>query len=196
MPRSEWITEPIPVISDDGQPPPPTRPPGAVSLAARVEAAPPWVERPEPAPEPTPAGLELLPVPPPRRPPGSGSKPTDGKDPPASFGHNTTVVAGGTLLSRLTGFGRVLALVWAFHVTRLGDIYNIANTVPNILYDLVLGGVLSATLIPVFVDYLGRDDEDEGWRAISAVCTVIFATLAGPERGVLAARPLRSSTST
>ena len=78
---------------------------------------------------------------------------------------------------RLTGFGRVLALVWAFHVTRLGDVYNIANTVPNILYDLVLGGVLSATLIPVFVDYLGRDDEDEGWRAISAVCTVIFASL-------------------
>ena len=61
--------------------------------------------------------------------------------------------------------------------TRLGDVYNIANTVPNILYDLVLGGVLSATLIPVFVDYLGRDDEDEGWRAVSAVCTVIFVSL-------------------
>ena len=58
------------------------------------------------------------------------------------------MVASGTLLSRLTGFGRVLALVWAFHVTRLGDVYNIANTVPNILYDLLLGGVLSATLDP------------------------------------------------
>jgi putative peptidoglycan lipid II flippase len=86
-------------------------------------------------------------------------------------------VAGGTLLSRLTGFGRVLALVWALHVTRLGDVYNIANTVPNILYDLVLGGVLSATLVPVFVDYLGRDDEEDTWRAISAVCTAIVATL-------------------
>jgi putative peptidoglycan lipid II flippase len=96
---------------------------------------------------------------------------------PASFSRNTAVVASGTLLSRLTGFGRVLALVWAFHVTRLGDIYNIANTVPNILYDLLLGGVLSATLIPVFVDYLGRDDEDEAWRAISAICTVITASL-------------------
>ena len=101
----------------------------------------------------------------------------NGNEAPASFSRNTAVVAGGTLLSRLTGFGRVLALVWAFHVTRLGDVYNIANTVPNILYDLVLGGVLSATLIPVFVDYMGRDDEDEGWRAISAICTMIAATL-------------------
>jgi putative peptidoglycan lipid II flippase len=87
-------------------------------------------------------------------------------------------MAGGTLLSRLTGFGRVLALVWAFHFTGLADAYNLANNVPNILYDLVLGGVLSATLVPVFVDYLSHDDKDEGWRAISAVCTAIFAVLA------------------
>jgi putative peptidoglycan lipid II flippase len=87
-------------------------------------------------------------------------------------------MAGGTLLSRLTGFGRVLALVWAFHFTGLADAYNLANNVPNILYDLVLGGVLSATLVPVFVDYLNHDDEEEGWRAISAVCTAIVAMLA------------------
>jgi putative peptidoglycan lipid II flippase len=97
---------------------------------------------------------------------------------PSSFGRNTKVMAGGTLLSRLTGFGRVLALVWAFHFTGLADAYNLANNVPNILYDLVLGGVLSATLVPVFVDYLNHDDEDEGWRAISAVCTAIVAVLA------------------
>jgi putative peptidoglycan lipid II flippase len=72
----------------------------------------------------------------------------------------------------------VVALVWAFHLTRLADVYNIANTVPNLLYDLVLGGILSATLVPVFVDYLGRQDEEEGWRAISAVVTAITVTLA------------------
>jgi putative peptidoglycan lipid II flippase len=87
-------------------------------------------------------------------------------------------MATGTLLSRLTGFGRVVALVWAFHLTRLADVYNIANTVPNLLYDLVLGGILSATLVPVFVDYLGRQDEEEGWRAVSAVVTAITVTLA------------------
>jgi putative peptidoglycan lipid II flippase len=87
-------------------------------------------------------------------------------------------MAAGTLLSRITGFGRVLALIWAFGIgSGLTDVYNIANTAPNILYDLVLGGVLSATLVPVFVDYLSRDDPDEGWRAVSAVVTAITVTL-------------------
>ena len=95
----------------------------------------------------------------------------------ATFSRNTAIVAGGTLLSRLTGFLRVLALVYAFRVSRLADIYNLANTAPNILYDLVLGGILSATLVPVFVDWFGRGDE-EGWRAVSAVVTVITVTLA------------------
>jgi putative peptidoglycan lipid II flippase len=87
-------------------------------------------------------------------------------------------MAVGTLLSRLTGFGRVLALIWAFGiVSGITDVYNVANTAPNIIYDLVLGGILSATLVPVFVEYLNHDDPDEGWRAISAVVTAITVTL-------------------
>ncbi|HEX3539257.1 MAG TPA: murein biosynthesis integral membrane protein MurJ [Acidimicrobiales bacterium] len=96
----------------------------------------------------------------------------------AAFSRNTAVMAAGTLLSRLTGFARVLALIWAFGIgSGLTDVYNIANTAPNILYDLVLGGVLSATLVPVFVDYLGRDDGEEGWQAVSAVVTAIAVVL-------------------
>jgi putative peptidoglycan lipid II flippase len=96
----------------------------------------------------------------------------------ADFSRNATVMAAGTLLSRLTGFGRVLALLYVLDVSRLADAYNIANTVPNILFDLVVGGVISATVVPVFVDQLNRNDEDEGWRAISAVLTVFTAGLA------------------
>ncbi len=103
---------------------------------------------------------------------GAGQTPTD------SITRNTTVMATGTLLSRLTGFGRVLALIWAFGIaTGLTDVYTVANTAPNILYDLVLGGILSATLVPVFVDYLNHDDRAEGGRAISAVITAITVVL-------------------
>src|SRR5207302_7126742 len=93
------------------------------------------------------------------------------------LGRNTAVMAAGTTLSRLTGFGRVFALAYALDFGRLADAYNLANTVPNIVYDLILGGVLSATLVPVFVTRLQEDDEDDAWRAISAVTTAALAVL-------------------
>jgi putative peptidoglycan lipid II flippase len=91
---------------------------------------------------------------------------------------NTAVMAVGTLISRITGFGRVFALAYALGFTRLGDAYNLANTTPNILYDLVLGGVLSATLVPVFVTRLEDENDTDPWRAISAVVTAALVVLA------------------
>ena len=87
-------------------------------------------------------------------------------------------MAAGTLASRVTGFARLVALAYALGFTRLTDSYNLANITPNIIYELVLGGVLSATLVPVFVDRLapGHDDDD-AWRAISAVVTAAAAVL-------------------
>ncbi len=68
-------------------------------------------------------------------------------------------VAVGTGVSRVTGLLRFVALAWALGQTTLADSYNLANTTPNMLYDVVLGGVLSATFIPVFVDRLSNKSE-------------------------------------
>jgi putative peptidoglycan lipid II flippase len=87
------------------------------------------------------------------------------------------VLAAGTFLSRLTGFARVLVAAFILGSGGLSDAYNFANNVPNIIYDLLLGGILSATLIPVFVDELRRDDRKERERAISAILTATAATL-------------------
>jgi putative peptidoglycan lipid II flippase len=57
----------------------------------------------------------------------------------------------GTALSRATGLLRVSALTAALGLTSVADTYNLANTTPNILYELVLGGVLSSTLVPMFI---------------------------------------------
>lgn len=95
-------------------------------------------------------------------------------------------MAVGTALSRVTGLARVFALSYALGVTPLADAYNLANTTPNMVYDLVLGGVLSATLIPVFAARLRQDwhpaatDRQDGdaWAAMSAVVTVSAVVLA------------------
>ena len=83
----------------------------------------------------------------------------------------------GTTLSRLTGFGRVFALAYAIGFTRLADAYNLANVTPNIVYELVLGGVLSATLVPVFVERLETDEDP--WHAVSAVVSFAMTIVVG-----------------
>jgi putative peptidoglycan lipid II flippase len=104
-------------------------------------------------------------------------------------GRNAVAVAIGTFLSRLTGAGRVLAIVYVLGLNHVGDAYNLANTMPNLLYDLVLGGVLSATLIPVFVGRLVEDNEDDAWQAISAVITLAGLVLAVATVAVWLAAP-------
>lgn len=99
-------------------------------------------------------------------------------------------MAGGTLLSRLTGFARVVLVATILGASGLGDAYNLANSVPNIVYDLLLGGILSATLVPVFVAELGREDPEEGARAISAVVTAITAGLVAVSALLAVAAPL------
>lgn len=95
---------------------------------------------------------------------------------PRSGGHllrSSAVVAAGTGLSRLTGFGRVAVMAYVLGTAALAEAYNLANNTPNLLYDLVLGGILSATLVPVVVDHMSRDDKD-GINAVATVITVVL----------------------
>ena len=89
----------------------------------------------------------------------------------------TLGMAVGTTLSRVTGVGRVIALTAALGGGGFADAYNLANTTPNIIYDVVLGGVLSATFVPVFVDHLTTRRGKDAWEAISAVVTVTITLL-------------------
>lgn len=99
---------------------------------------------------------------------------------------SSAVVASGTALSRITGLGRVVALAYALGTTVLADSYNLANTTPNIIYDLVLGGILAATLVPVVVERFDRDDAD----GIDALATTVTVALIATTLAAMAAAPL------
>jgi putative peptidoglycan lipid II flippase len=86
---------------------------------------------------------------------------------------SSAVVATGTLLSRITGLLRVVVLAAVVGQATLADAYNLANTTPNIIYELLLGGVLAATLVPVFVDRIEHRDD----RSTSAIFTVSLTAL-------------------
>src|SRR5215212_10093127 len=102
------------------------------------------------------------------------------------------VMAVGTALSRLTGLGRVVAMAFALGVaeSRLADSYNIANTLPNVLYELVLGGVLTSVFIPVLVEELRTKPHDEAWRSVSALVTASLALLVALTVVAVAAAPV------
>jgi putative peptidoglycan lipid II flippase len=96
------------------------------------------------------------------------------------------LVATGTLLSRLTGLARLFVTVGVLGGGLLGDTYNAANNMPNIVYELLLGGIITATLVPIFVDAHERNDD----RAVSAVFTVGLVVLAALTALSVVASPL------
>ncbi|MDA8269206.1 MAG: murein biosynthesis integral membrane protein MurJ [Actinomycetota bacterium] len=102
----------------------------------------------------------------------------------------TGVMAIGTLLSRGTGLLRTVATVYALGFAGVSGDYNLANTIPNMVVDLLLGGVLAATFIPVFVQRLASRTEDEAWDAISAVVSVAVVAIAAASVLFLVAAPL------
>ncbi|HEY3811151.1 MAG TPA: murein biosynthesis integral membrane protein MurJ [Acidimicrobiales bacterium] len=167
-------------VATSSAPPRPPRPAPPVSPPPPAPAAP---RRATPRPPAPAASRGAAPPPPAGTPPAPGriSPSTPNRRPPTrapSTGRATAILAAGTLASRLTGFVRVLAIGYVLGVASLSDAYNYANGVPNIIYDLLLGGILSATLIPVFVDQLRGEDRADNMRAISAVMTAITVALA------------------
>jgi putative peptidoglycan lipid II flippase len=85
----------------------------------------------------------------------------------------------GTGISRITGFARTAALASVLGLTgkEMADSFNLANITPNIVYDLILGGVLASLFIPVFVEYLRTKDEQEAWHVANSVFNLTLLVL-------------------
>ena len=75
----------------------------------------------------------------------------------ASTFRSSSVMAAGTLASRFTGFLRTFVLLYALGTKDLGDAYNVANSVPNAVYNLAVGGILTAVVVPLLVHAAKRN---------------------------------------
>ena len=84
---------------------------------------------------------------------------------------SSAVMAAGTVVSRLSGFVRTSLLAAALGVGLHADIFNIANTVPNMLYILLAGGVFNAVLVPQLVKAI-KNDPDGGEAYTNRVITL------------------------
>jgi len=81
-----------------------------------------------------------------------------------------------TTLSRVTGFARIWATGLALGVGPIASAYYVANNIPNMIFELVAGGILSSLFIPTFLETDSREGEEEAWRFASHVFNVfVFA---------------------
>ena len=75
------------------------------------------------------------------------------------FGRAALTIGALTIAARVVGFGRQVVFAHTVGTTCLGTAYTTANMVPNIIYDIVLGGALSSVVVPVLA---GRVDREGG----------------------------------
>ena len=74
----------------------------------------------------------------------------------AAIGRAAVLIGAITIVSNIVGFGRQLVFAHTVSATCLGTAYATANQVPNIIYDIVLGGALTSVLIPVLAGPAAR----------------------------------------
>ena len=105
---------------------------------------------------------------------------------PSRLLRNNLFVASGTLLSRATGLIRT-TLIFGLLIEGLSDAYLNANNTPNMIYELILGGVLTATLVPLFTDDIEKGREGD---ATSAIISFAIVALVGVTLLAAAISPL------
>ncbi|MBG0567620.1 virulence factor MviN [Actinoplanes sp. NEAU-A11] len=100
-----------------------------------------------------------------------------------------------TVVARLAGFGRTFVFLSTVGHDDLGDIYNAANVIPNIVFELVAGGALASLVVPLLAGAVTAGDHRRVRAVTSALLTwvllllvplaVLVALLAGPIAGLL-----------
>jgi putative peptidoglycan lipid II flippase len=82
-----------------------------------------------------------------------------------------------TVAARLAGFARTVVFVQAVGATNLGDIYQSANTVPNIIFEIVAGGALASLVVPMLAGAVSRGDRPAVAATASALLTWVLTLL-------------------
>lgn len=103
------------------------------------------------------------------------------------------VMAAGSVVSRATGFVRSAVVVAALGTGLTADGYTVANTVPNILYILLIGGALNAVFVPELVR-AAKEHADGGAAYTDRLLTLCTVGLLALTALAVAAAPSSSAS--
>lgn len=89
------------------------------------------------------------------------------------------VLAAGNVASRVLGLAREIVKANLFGTSPLLAAFQAAAYVPTSLFDLIIGGMVNSSLVPVFSDYTDKDKRDELWHVLSMVLSAATIVLLG-----------------
>lgn len=98
-------------------------------------------------------------------------------DPHGSLARGAALITVATAISRVTGLVRVMIVAAAMGTTFLANTYQTANSVPNVIFELVAAGILTSVFVPTFVQYITKGRRGEGWDAGNALTSVSLVGL-------------------
>ncbi|CAN5907371.1 murein biosynthesis integral membrane protein MurJ [soil metagenome] len=100
-------------------------------------------------------------------------------------------ISAATVLSRATGFLRMMAFAFVLGTTLVGQAYVVSALLPSLIYELFLGGIFYSILIPILMDRMTHHGEEDARRLTNALFTVAMPLLAVVTLiGIVFAEPL------
>ncbi|PRY60666.1 murein biosynthesis integral membrane protein MurJ [Glycomyces artemisiae] len=126
-------------------------------------------------------------------PPAPASAPQQPVQEPQPKGRNVVrsslLMGAGSLVSRITGFGRTVVISAAIGAGLLGNSYTTAQYFPQMIYELVLGGVFASIIMPLFVK-AHKNDPDGGDAFAQRLLTLAALVLGAAALVVTLCAPL------
>ncbi|MFD5574463.1 murein biosynthesis integral membrane protein MurJ [Streptomyces cadmiisoli] len=113
---------------------------------------------------------------------------TEGTAEPPSALRSSAVMAAGSLVSRVTGFARSAVVAAALGIGLTADGYAVGNSLPTIVYVLLLGGALNAVFVPELVK-AAKEHDDGGAAYTDRLLTVCVVALLALTAGAVWAAP-------
>ena len=113
------------------------------------------------------------------QPPDNIAKPVTDLPPVTGVAKAAGIISLGNVASRVLGLARESVKANLFGATGLVSAFEVANIVPTMIFDLLIGGMISSALVPVLSDYVGPEGErKEFWRLASTLLSLAAVFLA------------------
>src|SRR5512139_3692584 len=90
---------------------------------------------------------------------------------------SASIVSLGNIASRVFGLAREAVISYYFGASGQLSAFKLAARVPTMIYDLLVGGMLSAALVPVFTEYASHERRAELARVASAFLSIIAVVM-------------------